>query len=108
MRARDRSEFRAMGNEVAARREIHPRIFDGRAAARRRDAPRHARVSLVRRRRRAVWAGSAVAAGRVFHHAIDQILQRIESLGGWAVVLVLGIIVLWVLMKWWQRARFLK
>jgi len=55
-----------------------------------------------------LWAGSAVAAGRVFHHAIDQILQRIDSRGGCAVVLVLGIIVLWVLMKWWQRARFLK
>src|SRR5438552_16111464 len=35
-----------------------------------------------------LWAGSAVAAGRVFHHAIDSILNRLESLGGWAVLFV--------------------
>ena len=29
-----------------------------------------------------LWAGSAVAAGRVFHRAIDQILKLLESLGG--------------------------
>ena len=55
-----------------------------------------------------LWAGSAVAAGRVFHHAIDSILNRLESLGGWAVLFVLGVLALWVLGKWWQRMRFIK
>jgi membrane protein DedA with SNARE-associated domain len=55
-----------------------------------------------------LWAGSAVAAGRVFHHAIDSILKRLESLGGWAVLFVAGVLALWVLGKWWQRMRFIK
>jgi len=55
-----------------------------------------------------LWAGSAVAAGRVFHRAIDRIIARIESLGGWAVVFVAGVLALWVFVKWAQRARFMK
>src|SRR2546421_12280060 len=55
-----------------------------------------------------LWAGSAVAAGRLFHRAIDRILARLESLGGWAVLFVVGVLALWVLVKWAQRARFMK
>src|SRR5689334_19342397 len=46
-----------------------------------------------------LWAGASVAAGRVFHHAIDQILSRIEALGGWAGVLIGGAVALWILVK---------
>lgn len=55
-----------------------------------------------------LWAGAAVASGRVFHHAIDQILSRLERLGGWGGVFVGAALALWVLMKWRQRARFIK
>jgi len=55
-----------------------------------------------------LWAGSAVAGGRLFHHAIDRVIARLENLGGWALVFVGGILALWVLVKWAQRARFLK
>src|SRR4051794_4263758 len=42
-----------------------------------------------------LWAGSAVAAGRVFHRAIDRIIARLEDLGGWAVIVVIGVLALW-------------
>ena len=55
-----------------------------------------------------LWAGSAVAAGRLFHRAIDRILERLESLGGWAVLFIAAALALWVLVRWTQRARFMK
>ena len=55
-----------------------------------------------------LWAGSAVAAGRVFHHFIDQIVKQIENLGGWGLLFVGGVFALFVLGKWWQRRQFIK
>lgn len=55
-----------------------------------------------------IWAGAAVAAGRAFHHAIARLLQRLEDLGWWSVVFIASIVVLVVLLKWWQRLRFYK
>ena len=54
------------------------------------------------------WAGAAVVAGRAFHHAIGSIVDRLENLGGWAIVLVASALVLFVIVKWTQRMRFLK
>ena len=56
----------------------------------------------------AIWAGAAVAVGRAFHHAIAQVLQKLEDLGWWAVVFVVSVLTLVVLFKWWQRRRFYK
>ncbi len=55
-----------------------------------------------------LWAGSSVAAGRLFHHAIATILKRIQNLGWWAIVFVFSALLLVVVVKWWQRVRFLK
>ena len=55
-----------------------------------------------------LWAGSAVAAGRLFHHAIASILGRLEDLGWWAVVFLVSALLLIVAAKWWQRIRFLR
>lgn len=55
-----------------------------------------------------LWAGSAVAVGRVFHTAIARVLDYLENLGGWAVVMVLIFLAIIILVKWSQRARFLK
>jgi membrane protein DedA with SNARE-associated domain len=55
-----------------------------------------------------LWAGSAVAVGRVFHHAIGSIVERLENLGGWAIVLLASVLALFVIVKWWQRMRFIK
>ena len=55
-----------------------------------------------------LWAGSAVAAGRLFHHAIERVLLSLENLGWWAVVIVVGILALVIVAKWSQRVRFLR
>jgi len=55
-----------------------------------------------------LWAGSAVAVGRVFHHQIGRILQRLEDLGWWSVTIVISLLVLIVLIKWYQRLYFYK
>src|SRR5712692_989890 len=47
-----------------------------------------------------LWAGSAVAAGRAFHHAIERVLVALESLGWWAVVIVAFAVFLLILFKW--------
>lgn len=56
----------------------------------------------------AFWAGSSVIVGRVFHHAIGSIVDRLQSLGGWAVVFVVSLLALFVIVKWRQRVRFIK
>jgi len=55
-----------------------------------------------------LWAGAAVAGGRLFHRQIEMVIQRLESLGGWAVAVVALILALFVLVKWMQRASFLR
>ena len=53
-----------------------------------------------------LWAGAAVAAGVVFHRAIDRALDLLGSLGSGALV-VLGVgLALFVAFKWFQRRRF--
>jgi membrane protein DedA with SNARE-associated domain/rhodanese-related sulfurtransferase len=54
----------------------------------------------------ALWAGWAVALGAVFHTAVAALLLELESLGHYALVLLLAGIALFVAVKWWQRYRF--
>lgn len=54
------------------------------------------------------WAGSAVAVGRAFHHAIGRVLARLEDLGGWALLLAGSGLALFIIVKWWQRMRFIQ
>ncbi|GAC1436339.1 MAG: DedA family protein/thiosulfate sulfurtransferase GlpE [Thermoanaerobaculia bacterium] len=55
-----------------------------------------------------LWAGASVAAGRVFHRAVDRLLLGLENLGYWAVVLVVCALGIVISAKWWQRHRFLR
>jgi len=55
-----------------------------------------------------LWAGSAVAGGRLFHRQIAYIIDRLENLGGWAVAFVVSMLLLFIAVKWLQRARFFK
>ena len=55
-----------------------------------------------------LWAGSAVAAGRAFHRAIDRVLGFLENLGGWALVVIACLLIAVIAVKWAQRAYFLK
>ena len=54
----------------------------------------------------ALWVGGAVALGVVFHTAVGVLLLELESLGHYALVLLLAGIGLFVALKWWQRYRF--
>lgn len=55
-----------------------------------------------------VWAGAGVLLGRTFHRAIDRIIDRLEDLGWWAIVVAVCALVLFICVKWWQRLRFYK
>ncbi len=55
-----------------------------------------------------IWAGSAVATGRLFHKTIGRALDYLENLGGWALAIVIALFALIIVVKWWQRARFLR
>ncbi len=55
-----------------------------------------------------LWAGAAVATGRLFHRQIGEIIAWLEAMGGWAVAIVGFALALFVLAKWWQRAQFLR
>lgn len=54
----------------------------------------------------ALWAGGAVALGAVFHTAVSALLLELESLGRYALMLLIAGIALFVALKWWQRYRF--
>lgn len=55
-----------------------------------------------------LWAGSAVAAGRLFFRAIDRVLLALENLGYWALLLVASVLAVVIIMKWMQRVKFIK
>lgn len=54
-----------------------------------------------------LWAGGAIALGAVFHEAIEAVLRELERLGQYAVILLIAAVALFVIVKWWQRHRFL-
>ncbi|HEV2722729.1 MAG TPA: sulfurtransferase, partial [Thermoanaerobaculia bacterium] len=55
-----------------------------------------------------LWAGAAVATGRLFHRQIAEVMDWLTAMGGWAVTIVVCALTLFVLVKWWQRAQFLR
>ena len=55
-----------------------------------------------------LWAGVAVGLGYVFHAQIDQVLAAMANAGTFAFEGVSGLLVLYILAKWWQRRRLLR
>ncbi|MEP7185699.1 MAG: DedA family protein/thiosulfate sulfurtransferase GlpE [Rhodanobacter sp.] len=55
-----------------------------------------------------LWAGFAVGLGYVFAAQIDDLLSKIASAGTVAMELLLALLVLYILAKWWQRRRLLR
>jgi membrane protein DedA with SNARE-associated domain len=53
-----------------------------------------------------LWAAISLLIGRTFGGAIGSVLATLESLGGWALVLVGSGLALFILIKWWERKRF--
>ena len=56
----------------------------------------------------ALWAGSALIVGILFHNQIDYVLEQISEHARTAGILIFGALALFVLYKWWQRRRFFK
>ncbi len=56
----------------------------------------------------ALWAGGAVALGAIFHEAVEAVLIQLDQLGQVALFLLVAAIGLFVLVKWWQRRRFME
>ena len=55
-----------------------------------------------------LWAGSAVAAGLLFHHTIDRVFDVLGRLGT-AALYVLGVaLALYVAGRWWRRRLFVQ
>ncbi len=54
----------------------------------------------------AAWVAAAMLAGLVFRPQIERLLPQLSSLGGTAVVVVLGTLLLYIAYKWWERVRF--
>jgi hypothetical protein len=55
-----------------------------------------------------LWAGTALLAGFLFRGAIDGVLDALTNLGGWALVVVAILLVLFIIAKWIERRRFYK
>ncbi|TAN54211.1 MAG: hypothetical protein EPN19_07270 [Betaproteobacteria bacterium] len=56
----------------------------------------------------ALWSGTGLILGLVFHSQIDWLLDRLVALGGAALVLVVGALALYVAYRLWDRWRFLR
>ncbi|MEO8747592.1 MAG: DedA family protein/thiosulfate sulfurtransferase GlpE [Rhodanobacter sp.] len=54
-----------------------------------------------------LWAGVAVALGYVFANQLDVLLGMLANAGLFALQLLLGLLALYVLARWWQRHRLL-
>jgi membrane protein DedA with SNARE-associated domain/rhodanese-related sulfurtransferase len=55
-----------------------------------------------------LYTGSFILVGAVFNRQLDQVINALSSLGGGAVALVLGLLVLYLGYKFYQRHRLLK
>jgi membrane protein DedA with SNARE-associated domain/rhodanese-related sulfurtransferase len=55
-----------------------------------------------------LWAGIAVALGVLFHDAVKDVLDALDSLGHYAVPILLGLLVAFVAWKWFRRWSLLR
>ena len=53
-----------------------------------------------------LWAGSGIALGFIFRHALFELLRHLQNLGVWGGVVAVALLALFILLKWWQRIRF--
>jgi membrane protein DedA with SNARE-associated domain len=53
-----------------------------------------------------LWAGSGIAVGYIFRHALFEVFRHLQNLGVWGTVVAGGLLALFIFLKWWQRMRF--
>ena len=56
----------------------------------------------------ALWAGSAIWLGTLFSTTVDNLLQVLDSLGRWGLLLIGLALIVFVGHRWWQRNQFIK
>ena len=56
----------------------------------------------------ALWAGTAIWLGSLFSTTVDDLLEVLESLGKWGLLLIGLALIAFVGHRWWQRNQFLK
>ena len=56
----------------------------------------------------ALWVGVAIALGRLFREAIADILDTLQSLGKYGLLLVAIALAAWIASKWWRRRQFIR
>lgn len=54
-----------------------------------------------------LWVAGAIVLGVVFHSAVDALLDQLDDLGHYALLLLVAALAVFVASKWWQRRRFL-
>ena len=55
-----------------------------------------------------LWVGAGLLLGILLRGYIEQLLPQLAFLGGRALTVLLGLLALYVLYKWWQRYRFFR
>ena len=55
-----------------------------------------------------LWVGVSVGAGVLFHAQVDELVARLQDLGGTAFAVVAAVLAAFIAFKWWQRRRFYK
>ena len=53
-----------------------------------------------------LWSGTGLAIGAFFHKSVDQILLVLGQMGTTSLIVLLGLLALFVLYKYWERRRF--
>ncbi len=56
----------------------------------------------------ALWSGVAIALGYVFRDAVNDVLAVLEAMGEIGIVLIVAAFVVYVIVKWVQRQRFIR
>ncbi len=54
----------------------------------------------------AIWVGSGIAAGMLFRSQIDALLLHLDRFGGFAGLIIGGLLAGYIAFRWWERARF--
>lgn len=55
-----------------------------------------------------LWSGVAIALGYVFRNAVNEVLAVFEAMGKVGLALIVGAFVVYVVVKWVQRQRFIR
>jgi len=56
----------------------------------------------------AVWAGSALLLGWLLADQIDSLIEFLARMGGYALSALAALLALYMVVKWWERHRFLE